>query len=59
MDLLDIDFSEGFSCPECGGDDGKPPTMLICDGTSISFQRRMWQWDDLKKEPVKKLNVSR
>ncbi|KAL5017705.1 hypothetical protein ScPMuIL_005212 [Solemya velum] len=58
LSLLDIDFTEGFSCPDCGGDDGAAPSMLICDGTSLSFQRRMWQWDDLKDEPVKQLNRS-
>lgn len=58
LSLLDIDFTDGFLCPECGGDDGAAPSMLICDGTSLSFQRRMWQWDDLKDEPVKQLNRS-
>lgn len=41
--LLDVDVSTGFSCPECSGSDGKTPEIIICDGTSISFQRRMWQ----------------
>ena len=39
--LLDIDFENGCSCPDCPGDG---PEIIICDGTSLSFQRRMWSW---------------
>jgi hypothetical protein len=41
LKLLDIDFENGFSCPDCPGDG---PEIIICDGTSLSFQRRMWSW---------------
>ena len=47
LKLLDIDYQTGFTCPSCspgGGDD--TPEILICDGTSVSFQRRMWAWRD-------------
>ncbi|XP_061188793.1 uncharacterized protein LOC133196966 [Saccostrea echinata] len=45
LSLLDIDFSLGFSCPHCGGDE-VPPDTIVCDGTSLSFQRRMWDWKE-------------
>ncbi|XP_052071566.1 uncharacterized protein LOC127709908 [Mytilus californianus] len=41
LKLLDIDFENGFSCPDCPQDG---PDIIICDGTSLSFQRRMWSW---------------
>ncbi|XP_053402535.1 uncharacterized protein LOC123544018 isoform X2 [Mercenaria mercenaria] len=53
LSLLDIDYNEGFSCPDCG-DDG--PDTVICDGTSLSFQRRMWNWGDDSEESEKKLS---
>ncbi|XP_050406170.1 uncharacterized protein LOC126827514 isoform X2 [Patella vulgata] len=45
FDLLDINMTEGFSCPVCERDGG--PDTIICDGTSVSFQRRMWTWKEL------------
>ena len=45
LSLLDIDNSQGFSCPHCGGDE-TPPQTIVCDGTSLSFQRRMWDWKE-------------
>lgn len=52
---LDIDFENGFSCPDCSGDG---PEIIICDGTSLSFQRRMWSWKNTemptKTSPKKK-----
>jgi hypothetical protein len=34
-------MNDGFSCSHYDGDDGMPET-IVCDGTSLSFQRRMW-----------------
>ncbi|CAC5387652.1 unnamed protein product [Mytilus coruscus] len=56
LKLLDIDFNEGFSCPHCDGDDGMPET-IICDGTTLSFQRRMWDWNE-EIEPENVLTLS-
>ena len=36
LELLKIDFSNGFTCPECKAE----PDLIICDGTSLSFQHR-------------------
>ncbi len=41
LKLLDIKLDEGFICPECSKH-GNQPNLIICDGTSLSFQRRMW-----------------
>lgn len=56
LKLLDIDFNDGFSCSHCDGDDGMPET-IVCDGTSFSFQRRMWDWNE-KSEPENVLTLS-
>ncbi|KAK3109037.1 hypothetical protein FSP39_021641 [Pinctada imbricata] len=45
MRMLDVDLASGFHCSQCEGDDGLSPEIIICDGTSVSFQRRMWSWD--------------
>ena len=37
LKLLDQNSAEGFSCETCGDD----PSLIICDGTSIGFRRRM------------------
>lgn len=38
LNLLDIDLNQGFSCSICTAQ----PDIVVCDGTSVSFQRRMW-----------------
>ena len=43
--LLDVDLTTGFSCPSCPPDG---PDIIICDGTSLSFQRRMWKFDAIE-----------
>jgi hypothetical protein len=53
---LDIDFNDGFSCSHCDGDDGMPET-IVCDGTSLSFQRWMWDLNE-KSEPENVLTLS-
>lgn len=49
LKLLDIDYTTGFSCPTCSPSDDDTPAVIICDGTSLSFQRRMWTWKDTEK----------
>ena len=36
LDLLDIDFEAGMTCSVCGVE----PDVVICDGTSLGFQRK-------------------
>jgi hypothetical protein len=55
LKLLDINFDDGFSCPTCSKD-GKQPNLIICDGTSLSFQRRMWQWKIADSGKLSKAN---
>ncbi|XP_033739869.1 uncharacterized protein LOC117327131 [Pecten maximus] len=43
--LLDLDFQQGFCCHHCNDDGNGAPSTVICDGTSLSFQRRMWKWE--------------
>ena len=38
LSLLDIDYENGFKCPDCGVN-GTPPDIIICDATSLSFRR--------------------
>ena len=40
LKLLDIDMSTGFICSTCRDE----PDIVVCDGTSLAFQRRMWTW---------------
>ncbi|KAJ8307578.1 LOW QUALITY PROTEIN: hypothetical protein KUTeg_014873 [Tegillarca granosa] len=42
-----VNFNIGFNCPDCGD----LPGTIICDGTSISFQRRMFA-DRIFLEPA-------
>ena len=37
LHLLDIDFSDGSCCPECGS----TPETVVCDATTVSFRRKM------------------
>lgn len=39
LNLLEIDYCSGFSCPKCTS----APEIILCDGTSLAFQRRMLQ----------------
>ena len=36
MELLDINYLEGFVCEECG----PIPAIVVCDATTIGFQRK-------------------
>lgn len=42
-DLLDITYSAGFCCNNCGHN----PNTLIMDGTSVSFRRVLDSWGSL------------
>ena len=39
LDLLDVNLVDGFMCQHCSTD----PQIIICDGTSVAFQKRMWK----------------
>ena len=34
--LLDVDFTSGFSCSECG----QYPSIILCDATSLGYRRK-------------------
>ena len=40
LNLLDIDYSLGFSCKVCG----TTPEVIIMDATSLSFWRALDSW---------------
>ena len=40
LGLMDIDYSEGYSCGACGNE----PQTLIMDATSVSFRRDLDSW---------------
>ena len=37
LELLDIDYSAGSSCPECG----PVPAIVVCDATAVAFKKKM------------------
>jgi hypothetical protein len=37
VNLLDVNFEEGFVCDKCGPD----PRTIVCDGTSLGFRRSL------------------
>ena len=45
LELLDIDYSSGFRCVQCG----QYPNVLSCDATTLAF----------KREYAQKINVNR
>ena len=48
LQLLDTDYSNAFVCPICSS----TPDVIICDGTSVSFQSRMWHGQPIELEPA-------
>ncbi len=47
MDLLDIDYSRGFQCSQCG----PYPSLVVMDGTALSFRKQFDLWNGI---PIKK-----
>ena len=41
-----IDFTKGFSCPDCKGN----PTKLIMDATSLAHRKKHTSWNDYLRE---------
>ena len=39
LDLLDINYEEGFCCPVCGKGDSLD--TVICDATALSFRQEL------------------
>lgn len=39
LDLLDVDYEEGFCCPICGKDNDLD--IVICDATALSFRQEL------------------
>ncbi len=35
LNILDIDYPAGFTCPKCGDE----PKTIVCDATSLAFRR--------------------
>ena len=54
LQLLDKDFASAFMCPICSS----TPDIIICDGTSVSFQSRMWHCKALETPSTSVLNVA-
>mgnify|MGYP000060686071 CR=1 FL=1 len=45
VELLDVNFDEGFICPHCGDD----PDTFIMDATSVSFRKELSSWSFLEE----------
>ena len=45
LSILDIDYENGFRCPNCTVD-GNPPDIIICDATSLAFRRDLQEGPD-------------
>ena len=41
--LLNIDYTGGFQCSKCG----PSPSLVIMDGTALSFRRQLDYWSDI------------
>ena len=55
LKLLELDYQSGFQCKSCEDN----PKTIICDGTTLSFQRRMWSWAEPEDDPSEYLDLSR
>ena len=45
MNLLELDYSEGFFCNTCGFE----PQIVVMDATSLAFRKHMIKFDSAKK----------
>lgn len=43
VELLDIDYAEGFQCSACGPN----PSLVIMDATALSFRRQLDFWGNI------------
>ncbi|XP_033731140.1 uncharacterized protein LOC117320740 [Pecten maximus] len=43
LDLLDIQYQEGFECNTCGSS----PNVIICDATSLAFRKSFVTWQSI------------
>ena len=41
LNILDIDYPNGFVCPKCGDQ----PKTIVCDATSLAFRRQLLPTD--------------
>ena len=56
MELLDINFSEGFQCSKCG----PSPNLIVMDATALSFRRQLDFWSNiLLKDEESKMTIPR
>lgn len=46
LELLDIEYSEGFNCPECGDE----PEVVIMDGVTIGIRKSFLPWQKLTEK---------
>ena len=44
--LLDIDYTEGFMCSQCG----HCPDLVVMDATALSFRKELDYWGKVKRE---------
>ena len=47
LNLLDIDYSRGFSCDACG----EYPNVIIMDGTAVCFRSSLDSWQHYLEVP--------
>lgn len=51
LNLLDINYSNGYICPKCGVE----PSTVICDATSLAFRRAFLsdqEKSDIEENPI-------
>ena len=48
VELLDINYEEGFSCQQCG----QYPKVVCCDATTLSFRREYAQELDVSRDTL-------
>lgn len=45
LELLDIDYPHGFTCPKCSS----MPDIIVCDATSLAFRRQLLKVPTLER----------
>lgn len=53
LELLNTDYTQGFICSLCSC----KPDIIVCDGTSVSFQSRMWHHQAVEPVSTKVVDI--
>ncbi len=46
VNLLDVDYKDGFLCPQCG----QYPDTIVMDGTALGVRKTFLQWTSFMRQ---------